>query len=264
MEVLTMFVKKNKTVGLYLMVVTACLVLATLWAVLATPETALAKKPGGGGGGKKQEISVSVTFWDRDGDAVQSDEEGPYTRERGNKVKAFIGMGGQLRLQTWDSTVRSILLNIPDISDPACPDGDFGHANLVTLGEDDDGLDGDGILTEAQLDPGVGGDRLNLLEMGVESSTRAGLRIGFPVPDNKNGDAWRLIFGEVGDEDGNPQTNLVLVTAGADTDGDGKPNSWTIEAGAGTDAAVAALLPAGEAPCAHVSMPFSITVEILP
>ena len=262
-----MFVKKNKTVGLYLMVVTACLVLATLWAVLATPETALAKKPGGGGGGKKQEISVSVTFWDRDGDAVQSDEEGPYTRERGNKVKAFIGMGGQLRLQTWDSTVRSILLNIPA---SACTlQGGFGHANLVTLGEDtvgDDGegIEGDGFLTEAQLDPGVGGDRLNLLEMGVESSTRAGLRIGFPVPDNKNGDAWRLIFGEVGDEDGNPQTNLVLVTAGADTDSDGKPNTWTIEAGAGTDAAVAALLPAGEAPCAHVSMPFSITVEILP
>ena len=41
-----MFVKnRKKTVGLCVMVVTASLVLATLWAVLATPETALAKKP---------------------------------------------------------------------------------------------------------------------------------------------------------------------------------------------------------------------------
>lgn len=36
---------RNKKVGLCVMVVTACLVLATLWAVLATPETALAVKP---------------------------------------------------------------------------------------------------------------------------------------------------------------------------------------------------------------------------
>ncbi len=38
---------KNKRVKICLMVVTTCLVLAVLWAVLATPETALAKgKPG--------------------------------------------------------------------------------------------------------------------------------------------------------------------------------------------------------------------------
>jgi hypothetical protein len=46
MEVLTMFGKnRNKKVGICVMVVTASLVLAALWAVLATPETALAKKP---------------------------------------------------------------------------------------------------------------------------------------------------------------------------------------------------------------------------
>ncbi len=36
---------RNKKVGLCVMVVTACLVLAGIWAVLATPETALAVKP---------------------------------------------------------------------------------------------------------------------------------------------------------------------------------------------------------------------------
>ena len=36
---------RNKRVGLCVMVVTSCLVMAAVWAVLATPETALAKKP---------------------------------------------------------------------------------------------------------------------------------------------------------------------------------------------------------------------------
>ena len=56
-----MFYKnRKKKVGLSVMVVTACLVLATLWAVLATPETALAKKPDRppGKGGDKTAYSV--------------------------------------------------------------------------------------------------------------------------------------------------------------------------------------------------------------
>ncbi len=51
---------RKKTVGICVMVVTASLVLATLWAVLATPETALAKKPDGGGG--KETRTYKVTF----------------------------------------------------------------------------------------------------------------------------------------------------------------------------------------------------------
>ena len=55
---------KNKKVGLCVMVVTACLVLAGIWAVLATPETALAKKPdhAGGGGGKFETVLYWVSF----------------------------------------------------------------------------------------------------------------------------------------------------------------------------------------------------------
>ncbi len=51
---------KNKKVGLCVMVVTSCFILAVLWAVLATPETALAKKPDGGGG--KETRTYRVTF----------------------------------------------------------------------------------------------------------------------------------------------------------------------------------------------------------
>ncbi len=236
-----MFVKnRNKTVGLCVMVVTACLVLATLWAVLATPETALGGKPGG----KKQEISVSVTFRDGTDDRVKSDcatGDCPYTRERGNKVKAFIGLGGQLRLGTWDSTVRSILLNIPA---SACTlQGGFGHANLVTLGED---TDDDGVLTPEGLEGDIG-HRLDLLAMdtGSDNSKKAGLRITFPVPDNKNGDHWRLIFGG-GD------AGLVTVTRVSDSE-------WTIEAGV-DDLAALVRSGQGQEPCDHVSMPFLITV----
>lgn len=73
---------RNKTVGICVMVVTACLILAGLWTVLATPETALANKPphdhGGDDGGK---TAVTVTFrdaGDAGADRIRSDGEGPY------------------------------------------------------------------------------------------------------------------------------------------------------------------------------------------
>ncbi len=80
---------RNKKVGICVMVVTASLVLASLWAVLATPETALAHKTGeehshGGGGGGKVGGDVSgwifckVTFDDRESDGVESDGVGDY------------------------------------------------------------------------------------------------------------------------------------------------------------------------------------------
>ena len=61
---------RNKKVGLCVVVVTAFLVLAILLAVLATPETALAKKPGGGGG--KETRTYRVTFQDDSGTVAAS------------------------------------------------------------------------------------------------------------------------------------------------------------------------------------------------
>lgn len=55
---------KDKRVGLCLMVVTAPLVLAVLWAVLATPETALAKKPDKPGGSGEDTVPTCVQFDD--------------------------------------------------------------------------------------------------------------------------------------------------------------------------------------------------------
>ncbi len=91
---------RNKKVGLCVMVVTSCFILAGIWAVLATPETALAKKPGGGGG-KPEALHGTATFRDALGDRVQSDGGGPYTDASiGKKGGATVlGLGDFFRLK---------------------------------------------------------------------------------------------------------------------------------------------------------------------
>lgn len=91
---------KNKTVGLCVMVVAACLVMAAVWAVLATPETALAKKPDNPGGGEPEALHGSATFRDALGDRVRSDGEGPYTYTGSGKGGAILlGLGDFFRLR---------------------------------------------------------------------------------------------------------------------------------------------------------------------
>jgi hypothetical protein len=111
-------------------------------------------------------------------------------------------MGGQLRLNTWDSTVRSILLNIPasDCPDAPAPGEGWssGHPSLSTRD-------------------------IDLLAMTVGSSKNAGLRITFPFPDDKNGDAWRLIFSD--NPPGEDLPGFVTVTRVSDS-------VWTIKADA--------------------------------
>ena len=53
--------KRNKKVGLCLMVVATCLVLVTVWAVLAVPGTALAKKPDKPPGQEELNYTVILT-----------------------------------------------------------------------------------------------------------------------------------------------------------------------------------------------------------
>jgi hypothetical protein len=91
---------RNKKVGICVMVVTASLVLAGLWAVLATPETALAapkkpKPPKGGGDGACCSLNFCITFRENDaigGDELDEDNDGetdPYCN--GGKIVAIAG-----------------------------------------------------------------------------------------------------------------------------------------------------------------------------
>ena len=73
----------NKTVGICVMGVTACLILAGRWAVLATPGTALANKPGADGkhdhgGDDGGTTAVTVIFRNSETDRIRSDGEGFY------------------------------------------------------------------------------------------------------------------------------------------------------------------------------------------
>jgi len=92
---------KNKKVGLCVMVVTASLVLAALWAVLTTPETALAEpgkgKGGGGGGGGDQPC---VTFDDLARDDVRSDDGTPYCHNKKENITVKFSHDGHLKLNT--------------------------------------------------------------------------------------------------------------------------------------------------------------------
>lgn len=78
---------KRKRVGMGLVVVAACIVLAGLWAVLATPQTALATRP--------EVLHGTAAFRDSAGDAVRSDTGDPY-------IDAVdfteLGLGGFFRL----------------------------------------------------------------------------------------------------------------------------------------------------------------------
>ena len=79
---------RNKKVGLCVMVAMASLVLVGIWAVLATPEAALAKKPGGDD--ETRVLNGSATFRDDPDDRVRSDDGGSYydsgTGKKGDTV----------------------------------------------------------------------------------------------------------------------------------------------------------------------------------
>jgi hypothetical protein len=69
---------RNKECQACLMTAAACIAVVALWAVLAVPGAALAKKPGGGGG-TPEVLHGNATFRDATGDTVQSDGGGIYS-----------------------------------------------------------------------------------------------------------------------------------------------------------------------------------------
>ncbi|MFC1636506.1 hypothetical protein ACFL5Z_16875 [Planctomycetota bacterium] len=117
---------RNKSVGVCLTVVTSCLVLAVSWAILAKPETALAKKPDNpGGGGKQDVLHGSVTFRDFPGmveppllaDTIQSDGLGPYVHSV-DFTEVGLGSFFQLFVKLKRDAGRSLALLFPDGLDP--------------------------------------------------------------------------------------------------------------------------------------------------
>src|SRR5262249_13405696 len=117
--------------------------------------------------GQQQEIAVLVTLADRvDLPAVRifSDGLGTYSQKTDAQLKAFIGLDGQLRFQTYDSPTRSVKVDFTGYVgvNGALPFSGIQNVqgNIVTLGED---TDGNGVLTTNQLEPGSKGERFDLL-----------------------------------------------------------------------------------------------------
>jgi hypothetical protein len=78
---------RNKKIGIGLMVIATCIVVAGLWVVLATPETAFAAKPGN--------IPMCIEF--EAGGGVRSDD-GPYCDDKQLKVEAIMTPDGHFNL----------------------------------------------------------------------------------------------------------------------------------------------------------------------
>ncbi|MHC4540994.1 MAG: hypothetical protein ACYS74_14625, partial [Planctomycetota bacterium] len=79
--------------------VTSCFILAGLWIVLITPETALAKKPSGGGGGGNDPVCFTLPY-PVSGDGVWGDGLGDYCNSKKGKVEAIMNSNGGVTLRT--------------------------------------------------------------------------------------------------------------------------------------------------------------------
>jgi hypothetical protein len=178
MEVLTMFGKnRNKKVGLCVMVVTACLVLAALWAVLATPETALAEKGGKGkGGGDFKDIPVCIEGL---AGGVKTDDGNYCASERG--VTAFVGRRRAIKLGFKKNSNRTIFLTLG--SPMATIDGDPSQPS----GEKPT-LSG-GKMVEPEFRVAL---LQNVSNMAVESKLQTTGRLTFL---DENGTVWGLFWG---------------------------------------------------------------------
>jgi hypothetical protein len=235
MEVLTMFGKnRKKTVGLCVMVVTASLVMAGLWAVLATPETALADhkgkphgKPGGDGGGENSAIHGCVELRDDTDDRVQSDTRGEYCDGEDSTIVGLLEFF-RFKMKVKNNGVgRRLFLNFANFTDQdavnACLPAD---QNVWILGVD-------GTLAEW---------RAQDLNAGVLRD--GNLHFGKTGKDEAN-----VSFGRFGRGD-----DLTVTRTDVDV--------WTIESLAGNTAVLWRDLVDGTAvPCASGSMPFKVTYD---
>ena len=257
---------ENKRARIYLVVAATFIVLAGLWAVLATPETALAKKPGNGGpDGKTQDIPVRVVIDDLSGQGVLSDGGGAYIDSKKNHISTFVGRNaGQFILNTNTNNAeggRTMTFNFPlDGSDPGFPDID-GDNNSYTVTP---------VAVEiytARASVGADFGYVDLRAMKISDSESLALRIRLIVTDAQS--SWTLNYRDVlwgglepGDDyydENMDETDYVKVTRLEDTT-DGK-KMWTIDTNTGTMAYLRRSEQWGPAiPVGIYSMPMSLTI----
>jgi hypothetical protein len=173
---------RNKKVGFCVMVVMASLVLVAVWAALATPETALAKKPGGGG--SEEVLRGTATLESRIGDRVLSDGLGPEGEENsypdgdtGKNDAVVLDLGGFFRFVVKEDRKgvgRRFVMDFSDDNGGLIVDPAFLPQNEYTWG-----LHVEGTLDEWRLQPeGVGVPREARIRFGTKGVDAANVNYG--------------------------------------------------------------------------------------
>jgi hypothetical protein len=253
---------KNERVGICLIVFMACTVLAGVWAVLAVPETALAKKPGGGGAdGATQDIAVSVVIDDQSPAGVSSDGGGAYIDSKKDHVSAIVGRNqGQFLLATNTNNAEggrtmelTLADRITDLNPPDAPEHLFDVMGTVTP------IAVEIYTTRNSVEQGY----VDLRAMAVGESADLALRIRLIVTDIQN--HYDLNYGDVlfnpDSSHWDPhmdQTDLVTVTRTDDTAG---RKTWTIQTGGADHAYLRRVISfGGPIPVGIYAMPLSLTI----
>lgn len=247
-----MFGSRDKRQSAWLAIVLGCLVVAVLCAVLASPGTAMAKKPtkppGDGGGGEVgQEIAVCVAF--DDASCIRSDADSPQGQvpycdgDANGKVTAIVGRNFSIVLETNNTKKRTagrtLYLDLSSL--PGCAgsvpvdvsDGAGGTSDGVC----DDCVDGVPDLPTVRFGTLPSGQKVGYPEkakLEILGRDLDGLRVGYSVATNARlsftvgGQSWVLHYGPHKVPGGwtyAPGTGAVTVSR---TDND----TWRVESGA--------------------------------
>lgn len=225
---------KNKRIGICLMVVSTCIVLAGLLTVLVTSETAFAKKPGGGG----EEIGPPcIIFDDNVGDSVQSDDGTPYCHDPKAKITVEFTQDGHLGLDTNSSNKTNVGRELYI---------DFGEPITVTsprTGEWVTFTRTDEIFTDYKPDASlsVGGwqDNFNFLTMNMgeeRNDINMGINLMLHFPNDRMETPVFIKLWPIPLDNGRHcyDSDPVVVRC-VGTDANGNANQWRIETGLDND-----------------------------
>jgi len=224
---------RNKKVETGLVFAATGVIVASLWAVLVTSETAFAKKPGGGG----EEAGPHCIIFDDVGDSVQSDDGTPYCHDPKAKITVEFTQDGHLGLDTNSSNKTNVGRDLYI---------DFGEQITVTsprTGEWVTFTTTDEISTDYKPDASlsVGGwqDNFNFLTMNMgeeRNDINLCITLMLHFPNDRQETPVFIKLAPTSLDNGRHclDSDPVLVRC-VGTDANGNANQWRIETGLDND-----------------------------
>jgi len=196
-----MFAKyKDKRVNVCLTVVTSCLVLAAVWAVLAIPKTALAARPAENPGENVVKQDIPGVLKLTEGDLTADDAQPPEYSNLEAGTTCFIGRRRSIWLELSKNSSRSMKVELSSILPLTTDDPTVGYDPLgVPTGvtPPDLPIPNDGPMTIYQVYFHIA-PFLNVSGLG-EEPLLANARLRFLDAD---GNQWEIFFGPGRDDTG--------------------------------------------------------------